>query len=85
MYLQILEGQMKQAINIRLEKDVLEKLDMFKIELEKSRTNLIEQAIESYFDRLDEMVADKRIDDAKSGKAKLYSLKEVFSEAGIVV
>ena len=76
---------MKQAINIRLEKDVLEKLDMFKIELEKSRTNLIEQAIESYFDRLDEMVADKRIDDVKSGKAKLYSLKEVFSEAGIVV
>ena len=76
---------MKQAINIRLEKDVLETLDGFANELDKTRTSLVEKAIELYFDKLDEMVADKRIDDLKSGKTKIVTLEEVFKKAGIDV
>ena len=76
---------MKQAINIRLEKGVLDRLDQFKNELSKTRTALIEKAIELYFDKLDEMIADKRIDELKSGQSKLYSLEEVFTKAGISV
>ncbi len=76
---------MKQAINIRLEKEMLETLDGYATELEKSRTSLIEKSIELYFDKLDEMVADKRIDNLKSGKTTALSLEEVFAKAGISV
>ena len=76
---------MKQAINIRLEKDVIESLDEYANELDKTRTSLIEKSIEIYFDTLDEMVADKRIDNLKSGKTTAVSLEEVFSKAGISV
>ncbi|MDD4505144.1 MAG: ribbon-helix-helix protein, CopG family [Sulfurospirillaceae bacterium] len=76
---------MKQAINIRLEKEIIETLDEYANELDKSRTSLIEKAIELYFDKLDEMVADKRIDNLKSGKSKVISLEEVFKQAGINV
>ena len=76
---------MKQAINIRLEKDIVEHLDEYAKELDKTRTSLIEKAIELYFDKLDEMVADKRIDNLKSGKSKVIPLEEVFRKAGIDV
>jgi len=76
---------MKQAINIRLEKDIVEHLDEYAKELDKTRTSLIEKAIELYFDKLDEMVADKRIDNLKSGKSQVVPLEEVFRKAGIDV
>ena len=76
---------MKQAINIRLEKDVVQHLDEYANELDKSRTSLIEKAIDLYFVKLDEMVADKRIDNIKSGKTKVVSLETVFKQAGIDV
>ena len=76
---------MKQAINIRLDKEMLESLDEYAAELDKSRTSLIEKAIELYFDTLDEMVSDKRIDNLKSGKTQVVSLEEVFKKAGISV
>ena len=76
---------MKQAINIRLEKDVVQTLDSYASELEKTRTSLVEQAIELYFDKLDEMVSDKRIDNLKSGKTEVVSLEDVFKKAGIDV
>ena len=76
---------MKQAINIRLEKDVVSTLDEYAQELDKTRTSLIEKAIDSYFDKLDEMIADKRIDNLKAGKTTLIPLEEVFKKAGINV
>ena len=76
---------MKQAINIRLDKEMIETLDAYANELDKSRTSLVEKAIELYFDTLDEMVADKRIDNLKSGKSTVISLEEVFKQAGIDV
>jgi len=76
---------MKQAINIRLEKDIIQTLDEYANELDKTRTKLIEKAIEFYFDKLDEMIADKRIDNLKSGKTKIISLEAVFAQAGINV
>ena len=76
---------MKQPVNIRLEKDIIETLDEYAKELNKTRTNLIEKAIELYFDKLDEMIADKRIDNLKSGKTTLVPLEEVFKKAGIDV
>jgi len=76
---------MKQAINLRLEKEMIQSLDEYANELDKTRTSLVEKAIELYFDTLDEMVADKRIDDLKNGKSTLVSLEDVFKKAGLDV
>ena len=76
---------MKQAINIRLEKDVVKTLDEYAQELDKTRTSLVEKAIELYFDKLDEMVADKRIDNLKAGRSTVVSMEEVLKKAGIDV
>jgi len=76
---------MKQAINIRLDRDILNMLDHYALELDKTRTSLIQKSIELYFDKLDEMVADKRIDELKNGKSTIIPLAEVFKKAGIDV
>ncbi len=76
---------MRQAINIRLDKEVVQHLDDSANILEKTRTNLIERAINAYFDQLDEMVADKRIDNLKNGSSGVSSLESVFEKAGIRV
>ena len=76
---------MKQAINIRLEKDTVQTLDEYAQELDKTRTSLVEKAIELYFDTLDEMIADKRISDLKNGKSSVVPLEDVFKKAGIRV
>ncbi len=76
---------MKQAVSVELEKDVVQYLDGCAKELNKTRTNLMEKAIEYYFDRLDEIVSDKRIDDIKSGKTKTVSMDTVFDKAGLNV
>ena len=76
---------MRQAINIRLDKEVVQHLDDSAQILEKTRTNLIERAIDAYFDQIDEMVADKRIDSLKDGNSSISSLEDVFIKAGISV
>lgn len=76
---------MKKAINIRMDEAILADLDNYAHELERSRTYLIEKAVSTYFDTLDEMVADKRIDDLKTGKSEVVSMEDVFKKAGIDV
>jgi len=78
-------GEMKKAVNIRLDTDLLEDLDEYARELNKTRTALVEKAIELYFDRLDEMLADRRIDDLQKGRSDVVSMEEVFRKAGIEV
>lgn len=74
---------MKKAINIRINESLLKELDNYAKELERSRTYLIEKAISAYFDWLDEIIADKRIDEVKSGKTKVYTLEEVAKQLGL--
>ena len=72
---------MKKAINIRIDESLLSDLDSYAQEL----AYIIEKAVSSYFHTLDEIISDKRIDDIKSGKNEVYSLENVFKEAGINV
>ncbi len=76
---------MKKAINIRIDETLLAELDSYASELERSRTYIIEKAVSTYFDTLDEMISDKRIDDLKAGRTTVVPLEEVFKKAGIDV
>jgi len=74
---------MKKAINIRMDEDLLAELDQYAKELDRTRTYLIEKAVSAYFDTLDEMVSDKRIDKIKRGGVELYTLEEAAKELGL--
>lgn len=68
---------MKKLINIRMDEDILAELDQYGNTLERTRTYLIEKAVKAYFDTLDEIISDQRIDDVKSGRTNVMSLEEV--------
>jgi len=74
---------MKRAINIRMDESLLSELDNYAKELERSRTYLIEKAVSSYFDTLDEMISDKRIDEVKKGSVELFTLEHVIEDLGL--
>ncbi|MFA6196631.1 MAG: ribbon-helix-helix protein, CopG family [Sulfurimonas sp.] len=74
---------MKKAINIRLEESLLNDLDSYAQELDRSRTYLIEKAVSTYFDTLDEMISDKRIDEVKKGSVEVFSLEQVAQKLGL--
>ncbi len=74
---------MKKAINIRLDEDLLAELDNYAKELDRTRTYLIEKAVSVYFNTLDEMISDKRIDEVKKGNVEVYSLEQVAKELGL--
>jgi len=73
----------KKAINIRMDETLLTDLDSYAQELERSRTYIIEKAVSTYFDTLDEMISDKRIDALKAGKSEVFSLEEVAQKLGL--
>ncbi|PID48166.1 MAG: CopG family transcriptional regulator [Proteobacteria bacterium] len=75
----------KKAINIRLDEALLGELDNYAKELDRTRTYIIQKAVSSYFDTLDEMISDKRIDEVKSGQAPIISLEDVLKEANVNV
>ncbi|OQX73765.1 MAG: CopG family transcriptional regulator [Campylobacteraceae bacterium 4484_4] len=74
---------MKKAINIRLDEELLYDLDNYAKELDRTRTYIIEKAISTYFDTLDEMISDKRIDEVKKGNVELYTLEDVAKQLGL--
>ena len=75
--------QMKKAINLRIDESLLEELDVYAKELDRTRTYLIEKAVSNYFDTLDEMLSDKRIDDIKTGKSEMFTLQDVAIQLGL--
>ena len=75
---------MKKAINIRLDESLLSDLDSYAQELDRTRTYIIEKAVGTYFDTLDEMISDKRIDDVKKGNVEVFSLEQVSQQLGLI-
>ena len=74
---------MKVCIN--LDDALAKELDNVAQELNIKTSKLIEEAISYYFDKLDEKIADKRLDDLKNGKSSVVDLEEVLKKAGIDV
>lgn len=62
---------------------IIDELNDVAEELHEKKSHIVENALTMYFDYLDAKIADKRIDDIKSGKEKLVSAEEVFKELGL--
>lgn len=66
-----------------LDENIVAELNDVAEELKMKKSHIVEKALNLYFDLLDVKIADKRMDDILSGKAKLLSLEEVEEELGI--
>jgi len=74
---------MKKAISIKLDETLLADLDNYANELDRTRTYIIEKAVGTYFNTLDEMISDKRIDEVKKGNVEVYSIEQVAQQLGL--
>ncbi len=74
---------MKKAIQIRMDENLLSDLDEYAKEMDRTRTYIIEKAVSAYFDTLDEIISDKRIDEIKKGNTEVYTLEQVAAKLGL--
>jgi predicted transcriptional regulator len=72
-------------ISINLEDILVKDLENVAKELNIKTSKLIEEAISYYFDKLDEKIADKRLDDLKNKKSSVVKLEDVLKKASIDV
>ncbi|MDK9692687.1 MAG: hypothetical protein OEL19_00400 [Sulfurimonas sp.] len=66
-----------------LDESIVKELDIVASALHKSQKEVVEAALDYYFDYTDGIVADKITQDIKSGKMKTYDSKDVYKELGI--
>ena len=62
---------------------IIDELNEVSEELHEKKSHIVEKALTMYFDHIDAKIADKRINDIKSGKEKVIPAEEVFKELGI--
>jgi len=62
---------------------IAEELETLSKTLDITQKELIERALDFYFDHTDSITAQKLSDDVVSGKAKVHDADDVFAELGI--
>ncbi len=73
----------RPKVTFTIDKNILIELDSIAKELGEKKSHIVEQALEMYFDAVDTMIADKRLDEIAEGKTKVLSLAEFKKELGM--
>ncbi len=68
---------------ISFDESVANELEIVSKALNKSQKEIVESALDFYFDYTDGIIADKITDDIKTGKMKVYDESEVYENLGI--
>jgi len=68
---------------ISLDENIAKELENVADALHKSQREVVENALDFYFDYTDAIVADKVTKDINSGDMKVYDSEEVYKELGI--
>ena len=66
-----------------LDEGIAKELDIVASALHKSQKEIVETALDFYFDYTDGIVADKITEDIKSGQMELHDSEVVYKELGI--
>ena len=66
-----------------LDEGIAKELDIVAAALHKSQKEVVETALDFYFDYTDGIVADKIIEDIKTGKMKVQDSEDVYKDLGI--
>ena len=70
---------------ISLDQNIANELEMVAKALNTTQKEVIENALDFYFDYTDTIIADKISQNIKSNKEKIYDAKDVFEKLGIDV
>jgi RHH-type rel operon transcriptional repressor/antitoxin RelB len=73
----------KPKVIFTLDQDIIDELNTVSAELEEKKSHIVEKALTFYFDLLDIRMADKRMNDVKTGKSKLLPAKDVYKKLGL--
>jgi len=76
-------GTVKKLIS--LDEGIAKELETVADALHKSQKEIVENALDFYFDYTDTVVADKITKEIKSGEMKVYDSDEVYKELGIEI
>ncbi|CAA6815549.1 MAG: Unknown protein [uncultured Sulfurovum sp.] len=68
---------------ISLDSVIAEELESLSKTLDITQKELIERALDFYFDHTDSITAQKLSDDVASGKVKVHDADDVFAELGL--
>lgn len=66
-----------------LDEGIAKELDIVAAALHKSQKEVVETALDFYFDYTDGIIADKITEDIKSGKMKVWDSEDVYKDLGI--
>ena len=66
-----------------LDEGIAKELEIVANTLHKSQKEVVESALDFYFDYTDGLVADKITEEVRSGKMKTHSIEDVYKELGI--
>lgn len=70
---------------ISFEESVANELEIVSRALGKSQKEVVESALDFYFDYTDGIIADKITDDIKAGKMSVYDESEIYENFGVDV
>lgn len=65
-------------MSITIDKEVARELESTALELNDKKSRIIQKALMFYFDYLDEKIADKRLDELKTGKTHTVSAEKAY-------
>jgi len=68
-----------------LDEHIAQELESVSNALEKTQREVVETALDFYFDYTDTVVAEKVTKDIQSGKMKVYDSSDVYEELGIEI
>ncbi len=70
---------------ITLDKNIADELKFVSKKLNKTQREIIESALDFYFDFMDGIIADKISEEIENGIMKVFDADEVFEELGIEI
>jgi len=70
-------------MSITLDNEVVKELNSIAEELGEKKSRIIQKALTFYFDKLDEKIADKRLDSIQEGRTKAIPADEVYKQLGL--
>jgi len=68
-----------------LDESIARELEVVSSALHKSQKEVVENALDFYFDYTDSVVADSVTRDIQDGKMKVFDAKDVYEELGIEI
>ena len=70
---------------LSMDESIAKELENVSLALCKSQKEVVETALDFYFDYTDSVVADSVVKDIKSGKMSVHSSEDVYKELGIEI